>query len=151
MERKHQSIAPPDLSKGKELGQSNVAEIIIDFQKINANSQQLFNIKQQKMTLSEKLLGNNRESIPNWAFKLMAFVMKIMDVCGYHDKNFKTLGIKKGQTVIDYGCGPARYTCRISSAIGNEGRLIATDIHPCLLYTSPSPRDRQKSRMPSSA
>ena len=23
--------------------------------------------------------------------------------------------------------------------------------HPCLLYTSPSPRDRQKSRMPSSA
>ena len=23
--------------------------------------------------------------------------------------------------------------------------------HPCLLYTSPSPRDRQKTRMPSSA
>ena len=28
--------------------------------------------------------------------------------------------------------------------------LISTDIS-CLLYTSPSPRDRQKSRMPSSA
>ena len=27
---------------------------------------------------------------------------------------------------------------------------VAT-IHACLLYTSPSPRDRQKSRMPSSA
>ena len=26
-----------------------------------------------------------------------------------------------------------------------------TDSHTCLLYTSPSPRDRQKSRMPSSA
>ena len=25
------------------------------------------------------------------------------------------------------------------------------DFDPCLLYTSPSPRDRQKSRMPSSA
>ena len=25
------------------------------------------------------------------------------------------------------------------------------DLKPCLLYTSPSPRDRQKSRMPSSA
>ena len=25
------------------------------------------------------------------------------------------------------------------------------DLRPCLLYTSPSPRDRQKSRMPSSA
>ena len=26
-----------------------------------------------------------------------------------------------------------------------------TDVMPCLLYTSPSPRDRQKARMPSSA
>ena len=29
--------------------------------------------------------------------------------------------------------------------------LIATLLKNCLLYTSPSPRDRQKSRMPSSA
>ena len=41
-----------------------------------------------------------------------------------------------------------------------EADEVATDIDldkpaeqtkPCLLYTSPSPRDRQKSRMPSSA
>ena len=35
-------------------------------------------------------------------------------------------------------------------------KIVETsDVHgnyyPCLLYTSPSPRDRQKSRMPSSA
>ena len=29
--------------------------------------------------------------------------------------------------------------------------LDAIQLHGCLLYTSPSPRDRQKSRMPSSA
>ena len=29
--------------------------------------------------------------------------------------------------------------------------LVLADINACLLYTSPSPRDRQKSRMPSSA
>ena len=40
----------------------------------------------------------------------------------------------------------------VEQALGNsdrprrEGRYL-----PCLLYTSPSPRDRQKSRMPSSA
>ena len=32
--------------------------------------------------------------------------------------------------------------CNVSSSMQNN---------PCLLYTSPSPRDRQKSRMPSSA
>ena len=30
-------------------------------------------------------------------------------------------------------------------------RRIGAVFDPCLLYTSPSPRDRQKSRMPSSA
>ena len=30
-------------------------------------------------------------------------------------------------------------------------RFVKEDVYVCLLYTSPSPRDRQKSRMPSSA
>ena len=34
--------------------------------------------------------------------------------------------------------------------IGRHG-MIDLSIKACLLYTSPSPRDRQKSRMPSSA
>ena len=32
-----------------------------------------------------------------------------------------------------------------------SGEKLATVANICLLYTSPSPRDRQKSRMPSSA
>ena len=32
-----------------------------------------------------------------------------------------------------------------------ESRVDANEAYICLLYTSPSPRDRQKSRMPSSA
>ena len=34
---------------------------------------------------------------------------------------------------------------------GDAKYIDTTQTHPCLLYTSPSPRDRQKSRMPSSA
>ena len=34
----------------------------------------------------------------------------------------------------------------------HNGHLVAaSEVADCLLYTSPSPRDRQKSRMPSSA
>ena len=36
---------------------------------------------------------------------------------------------------------------RVESLLFKEGDIVKT----CLLYTSPSPRDRQKSRMPSSA
>ena len=35
--------------------------------------------------------------------------------------------------------------------IGEKSPCISFAGHTCLLYTSPSPRDRQKSRMPSSA
>ena len=40
----------------------------------------------------------------------------------------------------------------LKSAAVNEKPLVINQISKfCLLYTSPSPRDRQKSRMPSSA
>ena len=32
-----------------------------------------------------------------------------------------------------------------------DSQIVGLRLYPCLLYTSPSPRDRQKSRMPSSA
>ena len=46
-------------------------------------------------------------------------------------------------------------TCQdslLSGGVGQlEPRFQGEGVVPCLLYTSPSPRDRQKSRMPSSA
>ena len=48
-------------------------------------------------------------------------------------------GIRTGRTMID-------------KKFRQGGMQLASDISlACLLYTSPSPRDRQKSRMPSSA
>ena len=37
------------------------------------------------------------------------------------------------------------------NGFGEEGPYAHKRVYDCLLYTSPSPRDRQKSRMPSSA
>ena len=40
---------------------------------------------------------------------------------------------------------------QIIDKLFDAGDLQISYFPPCLLYTSPSPRDRQKSRMPSSA
>ena len=40
---------------------------------------------------------------------------------------------------------------RLAGVLGDPGELLGDLVELCLLYTSPSPRDRQKSRMPSSA
>ena len=43
------------------------------------------------------------------------------------------------------------YLDYVKSSYASEARTVMSNINNCLLYTSPSPRDRLKSRMPSSA
>ena len=44
-----------------------------------------------------------------------------------------------------------RYGSERYRSLCPANRTVRQDVRTCLLYTSPSPRDRQKSRMPSSA
>jgi hypothetical protein len=54
--------------------------------------------------------------------------------------------VRGGDIVVTMGAGD------IGGAAGRlHDFLCGQAEQPCLLYTSPSPRDRQKSRMPSSA
>ena len=72
-----------------------------------------------------------REVMTNSAFRIMTFFMQLMDLFARHAASeFKRLGLQTGQVVIDYGCGPARYVPLASKAVGNEGKVIAVDIHP---------------------
>jgi ubiquinone/menaquinone biosynthesis C-methylase UbiE len=38
-------------------------------------------------------------------------------------------GIERGQTVVDYGCGPGSYIKRASELAGPQGQVFALDIH----------------------
>ena len=69
-------------------------------------------------------------------------------------KNFKKLSQRQGLGLILLACVTLFSGC---AALGFKqpepvtvGQVIEMS-KDCLLYTSPSPRDRQKSRMPSSA
>ena len=53
-------------------------------------------------------------------------------------------------TVNESTVSEAANSRAVKSCFG-AGQSVETQTEPCLLYTSPSPRDRQKSRMPSSA
>ena len=62
----------------------------------------------------------------------------------------KTLSLRKEDAQHDWYIVDAsdKILGRLATKIAD--RIRGKD-KPCLLYTSPSPRDRQKSRMPSSA
>jgi alcohol dehydrogenase len=73
-----------------------------------------------------------------------------------HD-GLKFLSENKCDVIVSLGGGSAHDCAKgIGIVAGNGGNIrdyegVDKMIKPCLLYTSPSPRDRQKSRMPSSA
>ena len=79
---------------------------------------------------------------------------------GFDTNSFQGIGFGVTARVNDDGTGTAEYGSvnetftGIESLVGssNDDLLIATGSrNTCLLYTSPSPRDRTRSRMPSSA
>ena len=80
-------------------------------------------------------------------------------------KEFRPAVAPKTQNRRDWGACNQDYSCFYADFNGNKimfapphcgfwdlgARGLNDKLSSCLLYTSPSPRDRQKSRMPSSA
>ena len=63
--------------------------------------------------------------------------------------------ISKNAKVLDIGCGEGGLIVQLEKNI--QAKTNGIELNPeltrkaCLLYTSPSPRDKRQSRMPSSA
>jgi len=79
--------------------------------------------------MKKLLCGNERDRMPDWAFRMMAFMFKIADLFMSPGKKLDPFHIKLGQTVIDYGCGTGRYLKQASELAGENGTIYAVDIH----------------------
>ena len=77
-------------------------------------------------------------------------VKAVMCICGYKKvKAYITNDILQGEPIPIYNGINSRFMLiEVLSALMAR---VTNYFQACLLYTSPSPRDRQKSRMPSSA
>lgn len=70
-----------------------------------------------------------KESLSDQSFKLMQLIMRIMEwVHPYAEKRVSSFGIREGMTIIDYGCGPGRYTVPMAQIVGEQGKVIAVDL-----------------------
>lgn len=75
-------------------------------------------------------MARKNEKMSDNSFKFMNFTFKLMDfIYPYVKKRSKTFGISEGMTVIDYGCGPGRYTTEFAKIVGEKGKVYAADIH----------------------
>ncbi|MCL1805780.1 MAG: class I SAM-dependent methyltransferase [Clostridiales bacterium] len=62
-------------------------------------------------------------------FRLMQGFMKLADhVYPHVQARSEAFGMEPGQTVVDYGCGPGRYTVEMARIVGAGGKVVAVDL-----------------------
>jgi ubiquinone/menaquinone biosynthesis C-methylase UbiE len=77
------------------------------------------------------LTGTDNEPMTDMQYRLMVFTMNLIDIFISHiEKRVNGFGIRPSMTVVDYGCGPGRYTVHYSRLAGRQGKVYALDIHP---------------------
>jgi ubiquinone/menaquinone biosynthesis C-methylase UbiE len=81
------------------------------------------------MSFKENIHGVGREKMPAIAFRMMDFIMKVHDLFKKPQGLLDEFGIKEGGTVVDYGCGPARFIVKAAALVGPKGRVYAADVH----------------------
>jgi ubiquinone/menaquinone biosynthesis C-methylase UbiE len=76
------------------------------------------------------------ERVPDIAFRLLNATFALKDLLyPTLDKQVVTFGIREGMTVVDYSCGPGRYTTRLAQLVGSNGKVYAVDTQPLAIAT----------------
>jgi ubiquinone/menaquinone biosynthesis C-methylase UbiE len=68
--------------------------------------------------------------MPGIAFKAMSFYFALRHRLDDVRKPLERAGIKEGQTILDFGCGPGHYSIAAAKMVGAKGKVYALDIHP---------------------
>jgi ubiquinone/menaquinone biosynthesis C-methylase UbiE len=77
-------------------------------------------------------MANEKKVKPmsDFAFRLMTWLFKLTDIIWNPKQRLKKAPIKEGMRVVDYGCGPGRYTLLLARLVGLKGKVYAVDIQP---------------------
>jgi len=75
------------------------------------------------------IMGNNMDRMPDIAFRIMSFMFVVRDLVVPAEKKLKKMGIREGDIVVDYGCGPGGYVPAASKLTGKKGLVYAADLH----------------------
>jgi ubiquinone/menaquinone biosynthesis C-methylase UbiE len=83
---------------------------------------------------TEAMTKENQDRMSNFAFQIMSAVIALEELFPQRiDQRVLGFGIQKGQTVVDYGCGPGRYTTRFAKLVGEHGKVYAVDVQELAL------------------
>lgn len=66
----------------------------------------------------------------NLAFNGMTMFFKMRDFISPRRQVLEEAGLRPGDRVLDYGCGPGAYIPDAAEMVGKSGEIYALDVHP---------------------
>ena len=75
------------------------------------------------------------EPMPDTVYKINIWFYKFTDLIWNPRRHLKKIPLTEGMVVVDYGCGPGRYTLPVAKLVGSKGRVFAVDIQPLAIKT----------------
>ncbi|MGD8751664.1 MAG: methyltransferase domain-containing protein [Anaerolineales bacterium] len=76
------------------------------------------------------MVKDHKDRMSDFAYRMMTVAFILADlVYPSVDRRTKGFSLSEGLTVVDYGCGPGRYTRRFAKIVGQRGLVYAVDIH----------------------
>ena len=83
-------------------------------------------------------MANEKELKPesDAIYRLNIWFYKLTDLIWNPRRRLEKIPIKEGMAVLDYGCGPGRYTLPIARLVGPKGKVFAVDIQPLAVSTT---------------
>jgi len=77
-------------------------------------------VKTKKLGGMSRIKNRNTEKMSDASFKGMIVIFQVIDfLFHYIDKRIKKFNIQNGMTVVDYRCGPGRYSIKFAEIVGN--------------------------------
>jgi ubiquinone/menaquinone biosynthesis C-methylase UbiE len=68
--------------------------------------------------------------VSNLAFNGMSLIFKVRDLFSPRRRVLEEAGLRPGDRVLDYGCGPGAYVPDAAEMAGRSGKVYALDVHP---------------------
>jgi len=77
--------------------------------------------------------GMEKQKMPRAGFAIMKTVLTLRSRLKKPERTLREMGIQKGQTILDYGCGIGVFSIPAAKMVGDDGIVYALDIQPLAL------------------